>query len=80
MPFEHALVSLDDGRRLSAAENPPLRNSRAHRIFSELGADPFVQDLLVRARGCGSPLWPRVPPRLLVLSRSELAVARLVAG
>jgi hypothetical protein len=23
MPFEHALVSLDDGRRLSAAENPP---------------------------------------------------------
>jgi hypothetical protein len=24
---------------------------RAHRIFSELGADPFVQDLLVRARG-----------------------------
>lgn len=40
MPFEHALVSLDDGRRLSAAENPPLHNSRAHRIFSELGADP----------------------------------------
>ena len=28
MPFEHALVSLDDGRRLSAAENPPLHNSR----------------------------------------------------
>jgi hypothetical protein len=40
MPFEHALVSLDDGRRLSAAENQPLHNSRAHRIFSELGADP----------------------------------------
>ena len=40
MPFEHALVSLDDGRRLSAAENQPLHNSRTHRIFSELGADP----------------------------------------
>jgi hypothetical protein len=26
--FEHALVSLDDGRRLSAAESPPLHNSR----------------------------------------------------
>jgi hypothetical protein len=24
MPFEHALVSLDGGRRLSAAENPPF--------------------------------------------------------
>ena len=28
MPSEHALVSLDDGCRLSAAENPPLGNSR----------------------------------------------------
>lgn len=65
MPFEHALVSLDDGRRLSAAENPPLRNSReSHRVFSELGADPFVQDLLVRARpsGHGSRTRERARP------------------
>ena len=29
MPFEQALVSLDDGRRLSAAENPPLGRRRS---------------------------------------------------
>ncbi len=28
MPFEHALVTLDDRRRLSAAEKPPWHNSR----------------------------------------------------
>ena len=63
MPFEHALVRLDDGRRLSAAENPPLHNSR-----EPIGSSPNwgrpVRALPARPSSwrCGSPLWPRVPP------------------
>ena len=46
MPFEHALLSLDDGRRLRAAGDRPAavaQLERAHRLFSGLGADPYVQ-------------------------------------
>jgi hypothetical protein len=81
MPFEHALVSLDDGRRLSAAENPPLHNSR-----EPIGSSPNWGQTR-SCRTCSSELVAlRViavaesPAKLLVLSRSELAVARLVAG
>jgi hypothetical protein len=82
MPFEHApLVSLDDGRRLSAAENPPLHNSR-----EPIGSSPNWGQTH-SCRTCSSELVAlRVtavaesPAKLLVLSRSELAVARLVAG
>ena len=80
MPFEHALVSLDDGRRLSAAENPPLHNSR-----EPIGSSPYWGQTR-SCRTCSSELVAlRVtavaesPAKLLVLSRSELAVARLVA-
>ena len=81
MPFEHALVSLDDGRRLSAAENPPLHNSR-----EPIGSSPNWGQTR-SCRTCSSELVAlRVtavaesPAKLLMLSRSELAVARLVAG
>ena len=81
MPFEHAPVSLDDGRRLSAAENPPLHNSR-----EPIGSSPNWGQTR-SCRTCSSePVALRVtavaesPAKLLVLSRSELAVARLVAG
>jgi hypothetical protein len=63
MPFEHALVSLDDGRRLSTAENPPLHNSR-----EPIGSSPNwgrpVRAGPARPSSwrCGSPLWPRVLP------------------
>jgi hypothetical protein len=79
MPFEHALVSLDGGR-LSAAENPPLHNSR-----EPIGSSPNWGQTR-SCRTCSSELVAlRVttvaesPAKLLVLSRSELAVARLVA-
>jgi DNA-binding CsgD family transcriptional regulator len=81
MPFEHALLSLDDGRRLRGVENRPAavaQLEKAHRLFSDLGADPYVQ-------ACSTELAalqvaaPDSPAGLLGLSRSELAVARLVA-
>jgi hypothetical protein len=81
MPFEHALVSLDDGRRLSAAENPPLHNSR-----EPIGSSPNWGPTR-SCRTCSSEVVAlRVtavaesPAKPLVLSRSELAVARLVAA
>jgi hypothetical protein len=46
MPFEHALLSLDDGRRLRAAGNRPAavaQLEKAHQLFSDLGADPYVR-------------------------------------
>jgi tetratricopeptide (TPR) repeat protein len=46
MPFEHALLSLDDGRRLRSAgdrQAAVAQLERAHRLFSSLGADPYVQ-------------------------------------
>jgi len=46
MPFEHALLSLDDGRRLRAAANQPMAVARleeAHRLFSDLESDPYVR-------------------------------------
>jgi hypothetical protein len=46
MPFEVALLNLDDGRRLCGFGHGPVavaRLEKAHRLFSGLGADPFVQ-------------------------------------
>jgi DNA-binding CsgD family transcriptional regulator/tetratricopeptide (TPR) repeat protein len=82
MPFEHALLSLDDGRRLRAAGNRPgavAQLEKARQIFSGLGAEPYLQAcatelaVLQVASPAGSPAV------LLGLSRAELAVARLVA-
>ena len=80
MPFEHALVSLDNGRRLSAAENQPLHNSRAHRIFSELGQTRSCKTCSSELVALRVTAVAESPAKLLVLSRSEPAVARLVAG
>jgi DNA-binding CsgD family transcriptional regulator len=82
MPFEHALLSLDDGRRLGSAEDRPaavaqLENAR--RLFSDLGADPYVE---VCGRELGAlqvTVTAERPAALLGLSRAEIAVARLVA-
>jgi DNA-binding CsgD family transcriptional regulator len=82
MPFEHALVSLDDGRRLCSVENRPSaveQLERAHRIFSDLGADPFVQACSSGLASLQVTNAPDSPSAILALSRSEMAVARLVA-
>jgi hypothetical protein len=63
MPFEHTLVSLDDGRRLSVAENPPLHvydlaptMAPASRAKKSNDATD-MQDLWVELRGF-EPLTP----------------------
>jgi DNA-binding CsgD family transcriptional regulator len=82
MPFEHALLSLDDGRRLRAAGNQPAavaQLEKAHHIFSGLGADPYVQTCATELAALQVPAAAGNPAALLGLSRAELAVARLVA-
>jgi DNA-binding CsgD family transcriptional regulator len=82
MPFEHALLSLDDGRRLRAAGDPPgavAQLENAHRVFSDLGADPYVQACATELATLEVTAAPDSTATLLGLSRAELAVARLVA-
>jgi DNA-binding CsgD family transcriptional regulator/tetratricopeptide (TPR) repeat protein len=82
MPFEHALLGLDDGRRLRVAGNQPgavAQLEKAHRIFSDLGADPYVQACAKELAALQVTVAPDSPAQFLGLSRAELAVARLVA-
>jgi DNA-binding CsgD family transcriptional regulator len=82
MPFEHALLSLDDGRRLRAAGNrlaAIAQLEKAHQLFSGLGADPYVQACATELGALQVAAATGSPAALLGLSRSELAVARLVA-
>jgi DNA-binding CsgD family transcriptional regulator len=82
MPFEHALLSLDDGRRLRAAGDRPgavAQLESAHRIFSDLGSDPYVQACATELAALEVTAAPDSTATLLGLSRAELAVARLVA-
>ncbi len=82
MPFEHALLSLDDGRRLRAAGDGPTavaQLEKAHRLFSGLGADPYVQACARELAALQVTAATVSPAALLGLSRSELAVARLAA-
>jgi DNA-binding CsgD family transcriptional regulator len=82
MPFERALLGLDDGRRLRATGNYPAavaQLERAHRTFSDLGADPYVQACARELAALQVKVAPDSPATLLGLSRAELAVARLVA-
>ena len=82
MPFERALVGLDDGRRLRGIEDRPgavLQLERAHKIFSDLGADPYVQACAAELATLEVTAAEASPAVLLGLSRAELAVARLVA-
>jgi len=82
MPFELALLHLDDGRRLRQLGRQPDAIAQlewAHRLFSELGADPYLRrcaDELELLQVAAAPDSPEV---LLGLSRAEMAVARLVA-
>ena len=83
MPFEHALLSLDDGRRLRTADEQPAAVAQL-----EDGPPPLLR-IWEPTRTCRlappswplsrSPAAPDSPATLLGLSRAELAVARLVA-
>ena len=82
MPFEHGLLGLDDGRRLRAVDNQPgavAQLETAHHLFSELGADPYVQLCAAELAALQVAAAPQSPAKLLGLSRAELAVARLAA-
>jgi DNA-binding CsgD family transcriptional regulator/predicted negative regulator of RcsB-dependent stress response len=82
MPFERAVLSLDDGRRLRTAGNQPAavaQLEQAHRLFCDLGADPYVQACATELAALEVKAAAGSPAALLGLSRAELAVARLVA-
>jgi DNA-binding CsgD family transcriptional regulator len=82
MPFELALLGLDDGRRLRAIGNhraAVAQLEKAHQLFSDLGADPYVQACATELGALQVTVAPESPATLLGLSRAELAVARLVA-
>jgi DNA-binding CsgD family transcriptional regulator len=82
MPFECALVGLDDGRRLRWIDDGPgaiAQFEGAHRVFSALGADPYVQICAAELATLEVSAATESPAALLGLSRAELAVARLVA-
>jgi DNA-binding CsgD family transcriptional regulator len=82
MPFELALLGLDDGRRLRRAGDEPAavaQLGRAHGIFSDLGAEPFVRASAAELDALQVTVAPESPSTLLGLSRAEMAVARLVA-
>jgi DNA-binding CsgD family transcriptional regulator len=81
MPFEHAILNLDDGRRLRAVGDRPAaiaKLERAHHLFSDLGADPFIQACAAELSALEVSVSAEAPAAL-GLSRAELAVARLVA-
>jgi DNA-binding CsgD family transcriptional regulator/tetratricopeptide (TPR) repeat protein len=82
MPFEVALLNLDDGRCLRGFGHGPAAVARleeAHKAFSHLGADPFVQACATELAALDVTAASQGPAALLGLSRAELAVARLVA-
>jgi ATP/maltotriose-dependent transcriptional regulator MalT len=82
MPFEIALLCLDDGRRLCAVGDRAaaiVQLERAHHLFSDLGADPYVTRCVVELSALEISVSTDAPAAVLALSRAELAVARLVA-
>jgi DNA-binding CsgD family transcriptional regulator len=82
MPFEAALLNLDDGRRLCRFGHGPAAIARleeAHKAFSHLGADPFVQACATELAQLHVTAASHGAAALLGLTRAELAVARLVA-
>ena len=82
MPFELALLCLDDGRRLGGVDRPAdgvAHLERAHRLFSDLGADPYVRRCADELELLQVSAIPESPEASLGLSRAEMAVARLVA-
>jgi DNA-binding CsgD family transcriptional regulator/tetratricopeptide (TPR) repeat protein len=82
MPFQQALLNLHDGRRLRAFEEGSRAVERleaAHHVFSELGADPYVQFCATELDALHIKATPVGAATRLGLTRAELAVARLVA-
>lgn len=81
-PFELAMVCLNDGQRLRAVDNIPYavaQLERAHQLFSDLGADPYVTMCASELATLHVVAAQNSPGVSLGLSRAELAVARLVA-
>jgi DNA-binding CsgD family transcriptional regulator len=83
MPFEHALLSLHDGRRLRIAGQTSEAVEQlegAHRMFSSLGADPFVVTCSTELATLQVSAPTDSAGSALGLSRAEFAVARLAAS
>jgi DNA-binding CsgD family transcriptional regulator len=83
MPFEQARLQFDDGRRLHLMNKHPeavAQLENAHRLFSELGADPFLRRCAEELEVLQIPVALESPAVALGLSRAEMAVARLVAS
>jgi DNA-binding CsgD family transcriptional regulator/tetratricopeptide (TPR) repeat protein len=82
MPFEHALLRLHHGRHLQQTDKPSAAIAAlegAHRLFSAMGADPYVQACSEELATLRVTAATASPATILGLSRAELAVARLVA-
>ena len=82
VPFEQAMARLDDGRRKRAPGDRPVAIAlleAAHRLFSDLGADPYVKVCAAELLAMSVPVADHAPATL-GLSRAELAVARLAAA
>lgn len=81
-PFELARLELDDGSRLrrSGRRREAVRILQsARRRLEELGAAPFVEQCDEELVACGVSSGAEMIPSALGLTRSELAVAGLVA-
>ena len=82
IPLEEALLRLDDGRRLRSTgkhREAVIQLETAHRLFSNLGADPFVRRCAEELEFMQVSAAAQSPAATLGLSRAEMAVARLVA-
>ena len=82
MPLELGLLHLDDGRRLRQVgrrSEAVDQLEKAHRLFSDLGADPYVRQCADELELLQVSATPESPEVTLGLSRAEMAVARLVA-
>jgi hypothetical protein len=80
MPFEFALLNFDDGRRLRGFGQGPAAVARleeAHKAFSHLGADPFVQACAGELAALHVTAAPESPAKLLGLGRSGRLPCRL---
>jgi DNA-binding CsgD family transcriptional regulator len=82
IPLEQGLLHLDDGRRLRSIGKHPdavVQLQAAHRLFSDLGADPYVRRCAEELELMEVSAAAQSPAATLGLSRAEMAVARLVA-
>jgi DNA-binding CsgD family transcriptional regulator len=82
MPFEQALLGLDDGRRLRRGgdrQGALAQLGAAHQVFTALGATPYVAACVEEFTAAGVRATTSAPVAALGLSPAELAVARLAA-